>query len=248
MRQKNKAIVRRIELDGKLVAYELFRGTYKNINLRIRGNGSIRVSADRRIPMERVDSFLLDKGKWIENALRRLNEAGGTFPDAEAPWREGGKIPILGRERTIQVSVGEKRRVVQDGDRLIVSVPAQSREEIRDAVKRMMERESQRTVVEMLEEVKPAFAAYGIPVPQIRFRYMVSRWGSCCPSTRTITFNKYLICVPKECIEYVIVHELAHFLELNHSPDFWAIVEKILPDWRARKQALLPYGSLLRSL
>lgn len=72
----------------------------------------------------------------------------------------------------------------------------------------------------------------------IAYRNMKSRWGSCQPETGRICFNIRLALYPPECLEYVVVHELCHFLEPNHGPGFHALMDHVMPDWPARKKKL----------
>ena len=72
----------------------------------------------------------------------------------------------------------------------------------------------------------------------IAYRNMKSRWGSCQPETGRICFNIRLALYPPECLEYVVVHELCHFLEPNHGPGFHALMDRVMPDWPARKKKL----------
>lgn len=73
---------------------------------------------------------------------------------------------------------------------------------------------------------------------KIAYRNMKSRWGSCQPETGRICFNIRLALYPPECLEYVVVHELCHFLEPNHGPGFHALMDRVMPDWRTRKKKL----------
>lgn len=75
-------------------------------------------------------------------------------------------------------------------------------------------------------------------MPTIKVRDMTSRWGVCNPARRQLTFALRLAAMPLPAQEYVVVHELCHFLVPNHSPAFWAEVEKILPDWKQRRRLL----------
>lgn len=84
----------------------------------------------------------------------------------------------------------------------------------------------------------PKFGKYKIKMPRVSFRVMKTRWGSCTPGKGTIRFNLQLADKPQECVEYVVVHELAHLVHANHSADFWGVVEEILPDWKERKRLL----------
>ena len=91
----------------------------------------------------------------------------------------------------------------------------------------------------MSDKVYPAFAGVlGGQKPTIKVRDMTSRWGVCCMKRRQITFALQLYNMPPAAQIYVVVHEYCHFLQPNHSPAFWAEVEKLLPDWKERRALL----------
>ena len=89
-----------------------------------------------------------------------------------------------------------------------------------------------RLILEISENIFPYFEARGVTFPTIKFRKMVSRWGSCHPQKGVLTFNTNLKFAPKESIEYVIMHEFTHFLVQNHSSKFYEELEKICPSWK----------------
>ena len=72
----------------------------------------------------------------------------------------------------------------------------------------------------------------------MKIRNMKSRWGSCQPQRGIITLNARMIAAPREAIEYVVVHEFAHFIHPNHSKEFYTLVEQLMPDWKTRKKML----------
>ncbi|MEW8978787.1 MAG: M48 family metallopeptidase [Symbiobacterium sp.] len=88
---------------------------------------------------------------------------------------------------------------------------------------------------------------YGFRMGQVRFRHQESRWGSCSGRTRNIQISHRLRGGPHELLEYVLVHEIAHLGQMNHSPRFWALVERACPDWRERRRLLRRYEEWLRS-
>ena len=77
-----------------------------------------------------------------------------------------------------------------------------------------------------------------MPYPELKIRYMTARWGSCQPQKGIITLNSQLIEKPRRCMEYVVLHEFAHFIHPNHSKDFYTLVESLMPDWKERKWEL----------
>jgi len=95
------------------------------------------------------------------------------------------------------------------------------------------------------EAINAAF--YHYKMGQVRFRKQEARWGSCSGRTRNIQISHRLRGGPHELLEYVLIHEIAHLGELNHSPRFWALVERACPDWRERRRLLRRYEEYIRS-
>lgn len=81
-------------------------------------------------------------------------------------------------------------------------------------------------------------AVMGVTPGKLAYRNMTSRWGSCQPSTGRICINVRLALYPPRCLEYVVVHELAHLLVHGHGPQFYAVLDRYLPDWRESKKLL----------
>ncbi len=87
---------------------------------------------------------------------------------------------------------------------------------------------------------------YRFRMGEVRFRKQESRWGSCSGRTRNIQISKRLRGGPHELLEYVLIHEIAHLGEFNHSPRFWALVERACPDYKAKRAQLRRYEEYLR--
>ena len=99
------------------------------------------------------------------------------------------------------------------------------------------------------KKVIPARAAYyaplvGVSYGRVSIRTQRSRWGSC-SGKGNLNFNCLLMLAPAEVLDYVVVHELCHRLEMNHSPRFWAQVERVCPDWKASRRWLRENGDSL---
>lgn len=93
-------------------------------------------------------------------------------------------------------------------------------------------------IVLFCEKAYPYFALKNVSCPEIKFRKMTSRWGSCNPSKGILTFNTNLMYAPPECVEYVVWHEFTHFLQANHSKAFYTELEKVCPDWKICRKKL----------
>ena len=150
------------------------------------------------------------------------------------------------RDGTVAVSI-PWRTTVEQADRFVLEQAdwikeAQSRQlrrSVRDDQPLPSKAEALAYFTAMSDKVYPAFAeVLGGQKPTIKVRDMTSRWGVCCMSKRQITFALQLYNMPPAAQIYVVVHEYCHFLQPNHSPAFWAEVEKLLPDWKARRELL----------
>ena len=100
------------------------------------------------------------------------------------------------------------------------------------------EEELIKTILEISENVYPYFERRGVKYPEIKFRSMISRWGSCIPGKGILTFNTRLMYAPPECVRYVVLHEFTHFLEANHSHRFYEELAKTCPEWKNCRKKL----------
>lgn len=90
----------------------------------------------------------------------------------------------------------------------------------------------------ILQKTYKRFSEYGFAMPELRIRKMKSQWGNCRKERGIITLNAYLYGMPLECTELVAAHELSHMVESNHSPAFYAVLAKTMPDWKSRDAEL----------
>jgi predicted metal-dependent hydrolase len=176
-----------LSLPTRTIEYELVRKRVKNINLRIRPNGTIYVSANKRVSVKTIEDFLRKKSDIILANLEKFEEMEKRVPTERA---------------------------------------------------RFSDDECRRVLTEIVENTYPIFEKYGVPFPKLKFRDMTSRWGSCQPRRGVITLNKRLLEVPRECAEYVVMHEFAHFIHLNHSKQFYEFLGTLMPDWKERRRIL----------
>ncbi len=227
-----------IVLNNQKIYYELNRKNVKNLNLRIKPDGTISVSANNRISQEKIDLFLVEHSDFILNALKKYEEYKKNKPK-EIEFITGDAIRILGTDRTLKVESGTKNTVTCDKYFLTLTVKDINDYELKKKVIEKWEKEqATKLITEICEAMYPYFEKYVPEFPQIKFRKMTSRWGSCQPKGNILTFNILLIETPVECMEYVVAHEFTHFLEANHSKNFYNKLERIMPDWKERKKLL----------
>jgi len=242
-------VIRQIDLNGTTITYELWRKPVKNLNVRVRTDQTVYVSANRAVPLTDIERFLRLKADFI---LGAQNTFAGRKQNAPLPHRyeNGETIQILGKERELAVVKGSRNEAVSDGSRVVLTVSSPSDFALKErTMNKWFTLQCRDIITSVCEAVYPEFQKRGISYPQIRLRRMVSRWGSCQPQKKVLTFNTALVKAPPECIEYVVVHEFTHFLVPNHSRQFYDEMAGILPDWKERKKLLekgnyidRPYG------
>ncbi len=169
------------------VEYTLTRKKVKNLNLRVRPDGSVAVSAPRKTPLKEVDGFVTAHLEWIAKAQSRVDARQKKMEETPLPTKE----------------------------------------------------ECMALFEPVSERIYPAFAqVLEGQKPRLVVRDMTSRWGVCHIQKRQITLAQRLALKPMAAVEYVVLHEYCHFVHPDHQKEFWALVERFMPDWKARRALL----------
>ena len=207
------------------------------------------MSAHRRVPAAYVDKFVESKAPFILEALERVEKRREETGDRPHNYETGEIFRLLGRDYTLVVeeagAAGEtlsqtgREEIFFRGDSLVLWTKWPDHyPHKKNMMEKWMRFFTRKTFSEIIDWAYPQFVPYGAPYPVWTVRAMTSRWGSCQPQTGKITLNSKLIFYPKEAIEYVVVHEFAHFAHPDHSKAFWALVAEIMPDYKERKKLL----------
>lgn len=217
------------------IPYTLTRKAVKNINLRVRPDGSVLVSAPPRVSLQRIDAFVQSKSQWILTAQQTYAQATPNL----TTYATGATYFLLGQPLTIHLCQGTPEGVVQLQNTLLLTVK-NTEDEARThrLVTQFEKQRCQEIFTPVAQQIQQQMSAHGIPMPQIRFRAMTSRWGSCLCNKNTITLNTKLLACPLPAIEYVILHEFCHFIHPNHSRDFYNFLSSFMPDWKERRRLL----------
>jgi predicted metal-dependent hydrolase len=235
-------MLKNIELCGRNVEYDLQRKKVKNINLRIRSDGSISVSASDRVPLAVIEDFLLSHGEYIVKILDRYRDKYQEAPSS-VEYNNGDLIYILGERYTIALNKGARNKAALEGGNLILTVTdTLSRELRKAAVEKLMHDVCRMIVTDICERVHPEFKEYVPEYPAVKFRKMRTKWGICRPTRKEVTFSYMLASVPIDCIEYVVYHEFCHFIHPDHSKSFYDCLSRFVPDWKNKKERLGEIG------
>ncbi len=221
----------------RLLTFELERKAVKNINLRVRRDGTVHLSVPKSTTVAAAEQFLRNHEDWVLAALTRMEQRAEAHP---AAGDVEDSLPYLGGHMAVIRRTGTPARVEADVEnrRLTIILPDPADPAMRAAAIETFEKaETSKLVTSLVARHHPHFAARGVPYPRaIRVKVMKTRFGSCSSAKGYLNFSSKLCEYPVAFVEYVVVHELCHFLEANHSERFWREVERILPDWRARER------------
>ena len=216
-------------VEGTRVDLVLRRSARRSFALQVDHRGA-RVSVPLRTPLGEVERFVHSHGPWLLDRLRARAQA----PRAQLlAVGEGVSVPLFGRAlvlRLAPVRAARWRGAADGGEELLLPAGVDPQRALVRALRA-------RALAWYRGRVEEYCHRLGVPVPPVSLSSAATRWGSC--STRSgIRLHWRLIHLEPALIDYVVAHEVAHLAEMNHSPRFWAVVERLYPDWRAARAAL----------
>lgn len=242
MKAMRRADIVVTERQGGQTPYTLRRGGVKRVNLRVRADGDVVVSAPTRARLSDVDAFVASKEDWIRSQRERQDAARCR---EASRWQDGGKVRFLDEVLAVRVvreapAPGARRA----GDELQLLLPPTDEDTglARDLGRSWLARALSS---ELPTRFPPLEERLGVACSGWRVRYMRSRWGSCNVRTSVITINAELASLPSTCLDSVIAHELCHLLEPSHNQRFHDLLDSAYPSWREARailNATLPQG------
>ena len=219
-------------------AYVLVRSRRRSIGLEVRPDATLVVRAPTRTPLWFVESLLREKAGWIEEKLSKTRSHVSLLPRHD--FLTGERFPYLGRDWPLAVVAFQKTPLTFD-DKAGFSLDMAAFDRGEMIFEQWYRDQARKLLAERVQHFAPLV---GVSLPRLRITGAERRWGSC-STTGTVSFTWRLIMAPMDVIDYVVVHELAHRREMNHSVRFWALVVSVLPDYEERRRWLKEYGATL---
>ena len=221
--------------------YQLIKSNRKTIAISFDRDGNLVVKAPLCVGNRDIEDFVRQKSEWIEATALRLKRAREKEAALRPRLQNTDALPYLGDTRILTVICEDRQRakVISVPGRLILHVPYEADYEYRrSALEQWYRRQAQIVIGEKARE----FAALlSVSYGAVRIKDQRSRWGSC-SGKGNLNFHWKLILMPPEVLDYVVVHELAHRKEMNHSERFWRIVGSFLPDYKECRKWLRENG------
>lgn len=218
---------------GRIRAKRNARAVY--VRLKINQDGELEATLPPRAPLRAVNHLLNDARDEIRGLLQK-HAAKSTirYEDGQAIGHSH-RLSILIDELSSRPSRSIKQQLLRVTlPKGAVATSTLSQDYIRASVKKTLEKEARAYLPRRLRYLSDT---YGMSFESIRYGNQRGRWGSC-SSQGTISLNVGLMSLPLELVDYVLVHELCHTKHMNHSAEFWQLVEVCLPDYRERRKAL----------
>ena len=213
------------------------RKKMKTCRLKVYPDGAVKISIPKKTSFKWVCGYVESKKLWILEKLQEFEKRKNDAVVREV--RNGASIRFLGEYLIVLISECTKQSVQRDGYVLYINTPcAEDDEKIRRQFDKWWKSESLKYLNTLVDKFYPVIELFGIPRPEISVRKMKTLWGSCSISKRKVTFNIELTQAKPEVIEYIVLHELVHFIQPDHSKLFYDFLSTYMPDWKERKKTL----------
>jgi len=217
------------------IPVEIIKKNIKNMHLSVLPpDGKVRISAPCNLSDESIIMFAKTKISWIKKQQQKFEQQPR---QSEREYVSGETLYVWGRQFFLQVEYSQKKNtIVLEGNKAILTVRKESTVKQREKVVN----EWYRSLLKIeVEKYLPKWETItGLYCDSWQSKYMTTKWGTCNTSTRKVWLNLQLAKKPIECLEYVILHELAHLKVKNHGADFIVMLDSYMPCWRECKKML----------
>ena len=225
MKNSTQPLVRSIHLSEETISYTLkFSSKARHLRMQTKNGGELEVILPRGFQITDAEKFLHKKSDWIKKHINQKRQFENKFY-------------LLGREIKVTQNYDlfiKKHKIKFNSDHLVITSPSSSRVIIEETFENWLRNIAKKSLVARVHKIADSL---GFKVGKITIRGQKTRWGSCSTSGN-LSFNYNLLRFRKEVIDYVIIHELCHIKEMNHSAKFWKLVEKFCPDYKFLRKEL----------
>ncbi len=223
---------------GDQIHYQLERRQRRTVGLKISATGLI-IHAPKRISQAHLESILVLKADWIRKKLaaRSVNE----IPALQ--WQDSEQLFLLGNQITLALAFDSRSRAVEYAFGLLqLAMP--NHDDAAAVERKVIQWYKKQAMIDFARRLEIFSSKLGVNFTSLTLSNAKSRWGSC-NSRQEIRLNWRLLQAPPHIINYVICHELAHLIEMNHSAKFWSVVASIYPDYKLAEKELKAWSPKL---
>ena len=213
---------------------EIHKKKVKNVTLKVKRDGSIHLTVPEAATDDYIERVIANKEEWIESQLKHFNE--NYKKPKEKEMVSGESFRYLGKSYRLKIVQSNKEYVRLYRGYIEIHVKNKNNTaKKQELLKKWYQEKAKKKFAELVHEYEQIVKE---EVNNIRVITMQTRWGNCNVERKNINLNLELIKKPRYCIEYVILHELAHLKYPNHSKQFWDYMSVHMPNWEWRKNKL----------
>ncbi|MTI85537.1 MAG: M48 family metallopeptidase [Firmicutes bacterium] len=218
------------------IQFQVIHMARKTLEIVVHPDSAVVIKAPVGTQYEEIQMRVCKRAGWIKRQLDYFQQF-----EPRTPPRQyiGGETHLyLGRQYRLKISGGERDNVKLIRGYFQIGVKdTVSPDKVKSLLEAWYKKKATEKFRESFERCWPSFEKLSLAKPRLQIRCMKKRWGSL-SKNGTLTLNTDLIRAPKECIDYVVVHELCHLKYHDHSPAFYRLLDRVMPDWKKRKHKL----------
>lgn len=222
------------------IEYVLKRNAKKNINITVKDDSTVMVSAPKRVSIAEINKVIEDRREWIEKARKKQSVKKIIHTDMNIC--DGCSIYFLGELMEVNIIPSKTTGIFIEDSKIIFEVKEKYIDNQSYINTHFYSALKEKLALILTEYMNMYLKVMNLNINTMKLRTMRSRFGTCMPTKKEILFNTYLIHYPLESIEYVVLHEVSHLIHANHSAKFYNVIAKYMPDWKVRKNKLKEYS------
>ncbi len=224
-----------IKYGQDIICFDLCYSKRKSLVIEVRPDMSVVVKAPTGYSQVKIDNFVIKRLSWIKKKIEHFKKLPPPTPPRE--YVEGESHLYLGRSYQLQVQESKNSNVELQNGYFQIACPRKNPKIVKSKLDLWYMQKCDEVIRPLLLECWPKMNLPQAQLPNLRFRKLKSKWGSL-SAKGEMTLNSNLIRAPKDCIEYVIFHELCHLVHFNHSKKFYTLFAQKVPDWKEKKRKL----------
>ena len=217
------------------INYELLVLDRRSLEISVHPDKSVVVKAPKDTPLDTINERVKKRAHWIKRQIAYFSQFEPRTPDRR--FVGGESHMYLGKKYRLKIQDSARDKVLLKNGYFHVECTRNDPSHIRRLIEKWYRRYSTVHLSKIFEDCWEAFSKKGYAKPKLEIRKMEKRWGSLSVKGR-LTLNVNLVQTPRECIEYVIIHELCHLMHHNHGAEFYKLLNRMMPDWMKRKHKL----------
>ena len=217
------------------IDYELLIMNRKSLEIAVHPDKSVVVKAPSSSTFEAIEEKIKKRARWIKRQITYFNQFDPRTPDRK--YVGGESHLYLGRKYRLKIETSDRDKVLLKNGYFCIEATSKQPDHVKQLMDAWYRRRAKMHLYKIFDDCWEDFKKGNLDKPNLRLQKMDKRWGSLSGKGQ-LNLNVRLIQTPKECIEYVVIHELCHLIHHNHGTEFYKLLEHTMPDWMKRKHKL----------